>query len=351
MWTLTHLLFLNYQTANAATLALGQFDVGFVILYLLPVLLIVLGYSAVTEERASGLERMLKGYGVDVDRLLRARLLARGLILLAPLLLVLLLQYGHEPMSPPERGQRLLVLGLITSIYAAFWLSLIAWVNARARTDGQALQRLGAVWVVLTLLIPAAVGTFGRSLYPAPSRFDLLATARRVEIDATQQRDQLLAAYTTDHPNLLAKDSESTPLWQKGVIVVTGRVNDAVTPVHNRFDEQLLRQQQLTERIQFLSPVLIAQRALVKIAGTDESRYTRVRRQAADYLYQLRDTLGQMAMAGVPLTIERLRALPQYRQEELPLHCVLRELLWPIGLLMIAVLIVFRFSRVPQMSS
>ena len=346
MWTLTHLMFLNHQTSNAQTLALGRFDLGFVTLYLLPLMIIVLGYSMLTEERTSGLERMLKAHGVSMNRLLLARTSSRGLLVVVPLLLAIVSMYWLSPTLHAERGERLLALVVVVLIYASFWLCLTSWVNARARTDGQALQQLCAVWVVLAMLLPAAIGAWARVAYPAPSRLDLLATARRVEIDATQQRERLLGAYTHDHPNLVVKDAATTPLWQKGVIVVTGAVEAAVAPVRDRFDAQLLKQQRLTEQLQFLSPTLIAQQTLTRISGTDESRYAAVRWQAGNYLYELRQVIGRMAMAGEPLTVERLRSLPKFVQADPLLGTTLRAVAWPLGLLCAVSLVLAGFSRV-----
>jgi|GEM_PF-4492560 len=346
MWTLTHLMFMNYQIDSPTVLAAGAFDLGFAILYLLPLLIIVLGYSTLTSERASGMEKVLQTQAIDLTRLLFARLLARGLLITAPLLVALLTMYFISTVDAPERGARLLSVAAMTITYSAFWLSVTAWISARAATDIRALQLLCVIWVSLSLLAPALVAAAGRTLYAPPSRFDLLATARRTEIDATLQRDQLLGAYAHEHPNLSVAGSGSAPAWQKGVIVVTNTVNERLEPLRERFREQLATQQQLTEQLQYVSPVIVLQRVMTALAGTDETRYLDMRRQAAEFLLSLRHGIEQLAMADQELTVENLRALPRFELVPQTLHAtgfrVLRALL-VIGVMSTAI---GTFSRV-----
>ena len=344
-----HELFRHYEIDSPLALALGRFDLAFVVQTLLPLLVIALGYGLFAEERERGLDRVLAVQQVPPRRLLAARLLARSALVVVPLLAVGLLSQalGAQAVDSPQRTLRLawalaLVLG-----YVAFWWALAAWIGTWRLREGQTLLALLAAWVLLVLALPALAGLASRELHPPPSRFELIAAARSQEIAGSRRSEALLGEYAHDHPDLDPAAGADLPGWARGVFLTSRMVDGAVAPVANRFDAALAAQRALVERWQFATPALMLQRGLVAAAGTDERRRGAFLAQARGYFREFRERTGRMMLGGEKLDAQRLDALPRFAFVEPAASGVWRAVRWPLLVLwaLSAVLLSIAFRR------
>lgn len=353
-----HELFQHYEIDSPLALALGRFDLAFVIQTLLPLLVIALGYGILAEERSLGLDRVLAVQQVPSSRLLGARLLARASVLLLPLLLVfawLWLAAGEHVPDPAERMQRLAwALALILG-YLAFWWALLAWIGTWRLREGQTLLTLLAAWVLLVLAIPALAGLVARQMHPPPSRFELIAAARVQEIDGIKRGAALLGDYVHDHPELDTEASADLPGWAGNLFLTSRLVDQAVAPVVQDFDNALAAQQASVTRWQFLSPALMLQRGLMSVAGSDEHRRAAFSAQARAHLADFRERTGQMMLGGQKLDAARLDALPGFTFVEPPAQEVWQRIrlpllvLWSLSaLLLLLALVQLARNRQPR---
>lgn len=310
-FTKRHELFRHYEIDSPLALALGRFDLAFVIQALLPLLVIALGYGVLAEERERGLDRVLAVQGIPPRRLLAARLLARALLLAAPLLLTLLAMHGAGAESP-QRAERMAWALALTAGYLAFWWALVAWIGTWSLREGQTLLVLLSAWVLLVLALPALAGLMSRELHPPPSRFELVAAARAQEIAGIKRGEALIGEYTHDHPELDTQATADLPAWAGNLFLTSRLVDEAVAPVVRRFDEALAAQQASVERWQYVSPALMLQRGLIATAGTDERRRAAFMAQARDYLVAFRERTGRMMLGGQRLDADALRRLPAF---------------------------------------
>lgn len=344
-----HELFRHYEIDSPLALALGRFDLAFVIQTLLPLLVIALGYGVLAEERERGLDRVLAVQCVPSRRLLAGRLLARAVLLLVPLLAVfawLWLAGGAHAIDPAQRSTRLAwALALVVG-YLAFWWALVAWVGTWRLREGQSLLTLLAAWVVLVLAIPALAGLASRELHPPPSRFELIAAARAQEIDGIKRGQALIGDYAHDHPDLDTRASADLPAWATNLFLTSRLVDEVVAPVVRRFDDALGAQQAMVERWQYATPALMLQRGLVAVAGTDERRGGAFAAQARAHLVEFRERTGQMMLGGRKLDAQQLEALPRFAFAEPGArdawHVARRPLLALWGLSALLFLLAFR---------
>jgi len=321
--TRQHTLFRDYEIESPLALALGRFDLAFVIQTLLPLLIIALGYGIVAEERERGLDRILVVQQVSPRRNLSARLLARALLVVVPLLAVLI------PLCGGFNAYTGWALGLILG-YLAFWWALVAWVGTWKLREGQTLLVLLSAWGLLVLALPALSGLLARELHPPPSRFELIAAARAQEIDSLKQSQALLDEYTHDHPELDPAASADIPAWHRSYFLMARRVDAAVAPVVQSFDNALNAQQAAVERWQYTTPALIVQRGLTALAGTDEYRRAAFIQQARAHHLAFREQTGRMMLAGERLDAANFAALPRFSFSEPGLHTLNQRLRPPV---------------------
>lgn len=330
-----HELFRHYEIDSPLALAQGRFDLAFVLQTLLPLLVIALGYGVLAEERERGLDRVLAVQQVPPRHLLAGRLLARALLLLAPLLAVFawLWLAGDATTGHDQRTLRLAWALALTLGYFAFWWGLVAWIGTWHLREGQTLLALLAAWVLLVLALPALVGLVSRELHPPPSRFELIATARAHEIDGIKRGAALLGEYAHDHPELDPEAGGNLPAWATTLFLTTRLVDGAVAPVVQRFDGALAAQQQTVARWQFATPALMLQRGLVAAAGTDERRRGAFIGQARTHLVDFRERTGRMMLGGELLDAEALDALPTFAFAEPGDDVAWRAVRAPLGVL------------------
>ena len=87
-------------------------------------------------------------------------------------------------------------------VQALLWLALAAWVNSLRRSSAWNATVLVGAWLVLVVVLPAAVNIAAGLLHPLPSRVEMITAQREASNDAVNRRSELLARYLEDHPEM-----------------------------------------------------------------------------------------------------------------------------------------------------
>ncbi|HRG08844.1 MAG TPA: hypothetical protein PLJ08_09725, partial [Cyclobacteriaceae bacterium] len=98
---------------------------------------------------------------------------------------------------------------LLVLAYTFFWFSVAFLVNLFGASSGTNAIALVSVWVVLVLLIPSFISQSANTLYPVPSRINMIHEYRVAEAESNKKASELLDGYLRDHPELASKDSTS----------------------------------------------------------------------------------------------------------------------------------------------
>lgn len=305
-------LFRDYQTASPLALAAARFDLAFVLVFLVPILIIALGYNLLAEERDRGIDRLLLVQGISSWHLALGRTLVRATLLAIPVVAAFVVVWLLAPDA--SRGARLVIALVAVLGYMALWWSVtLAMATAKLRESTTLLGLLG-IWIALALLVPAAIGALVKTVDPPPSRFELIAAARAAEVQATIRATELVGGYVHDHPELERAPAES-PVPRFGErgkrwFVVAREVDGAIEPILAAFDATLAEQRATAQRLRLVSPPLTLQSTLSQLAGTDETRALAFRAQARAFQQGLRADLGHRAMANGLLDAKDLAELP-----------------------------------------
>lgn len=296
---------------NPTHLLAGSFDLAFVLVWLYPLCLLALLYDLLARDRESGTLRLGLAQGVTAQRWLWHRALARAL----PILALALLATLATALGVGWGGNlRLSFALLIVVAYGVFWIVLAAAVNAVARNAAAAAASLGSAWVVIVLIAPTLLNVIVESLYPTPSRPELVAAARRASGDAEQRGGDLLNSFYRDHPELAPPGQQADLAAQH--LTVQEEVSRAIEPVRERFDQQLARQQAAVSRWRFLSPAITMQEALTDLAGTGYWRYRNFREQVEEFKQTVADFYAPKIHRRQALTASDADALPRFSFRE-----------------------------------
>lgn len=265
---------------NPAVLAAGRFDLAFVLVWLLPLLVLAGSFDLWAFERERGMEPWLLAQPVSPARYLLAKAAARALLLVVPLTLVLVAVLWFTAAPGPAA---LLQVAVLSTLYGLFWLGFAILVNVFARNAAQAALGCVAGWLALVVLVPAlALGLadlVAPPSNPAERTNALRAMAMQARAETRQQAD-------ASRPERAPAPNIPDNLRKRAVEVERGEqlIRAAVQPYRAQDERRLYWMTVLRAS----SPAIAFQDALERLAGTDAARARRFQDQAHAFLLDVR---------------------------------------------------------------
>ena len=304
LWKLTAPADTRSELENPSHLLAGRFDLAFVIIWLYPLFLLAFLYDLMAGDRESGTLRLALSQGISPAGWLCRRALARSLPVLGLALVATLLagSAGYE--------LRMAVALAVVLIYGLFWATLAVAINAVSTSAASAASTLGAAWVALVLVAPTLINLAAESLYPTPSRPELVAVGRQASGEAEKRGNELLDTFYRDHPELAPPGRRADFMAQR--LTVQEEVADAVAPVLEKFDTQLALQQQTVGRWRFVSPAIAAHEALTDLAGTGYWRHRAFRNQVKEFKQAISDFYTPKVHRRQPLVLQDINRIPTF---------------------------------------
>jgi ABC-2 type transport system permease protein len=321
-------LFTNANLENPAVLATGRFDLAFVLLSLLPLFLLAFTYNLLSAEREGGTLAMVLSQPVTLRSLLAGKLMVRGTAVLLP---AVLLAWGGTLVASGRwpTGDDLALFGMLAVavlVYGLFWLAVAAMVTAKGQSSATNAVALGGLWLLLVILVPSMLNVVVRTALPPPSRPELANQARATLVAAERRGEQVLGDFYTLHPEMKPAVAGGEMEGARQYWAVMKQSETQVAPAMARFEENLLRQQQLVSACQFLSPAIAMQEILNEISGNSTARHRHFRQQAAEHLEQWHSLMAPRLFRGASLRASDYDWIPRYRYREEPLNARLGRL-------------------------
>lgn len=316
------------ELSNPVQLMFGTFDLAFVCIYLLPLLVLAFSYNLLSTDKESGVLRLTVSQPVSMYQWLFNKLLVRFVVLALIIILSILISlliFG----VPVEVGvMKLLILVLI---YTFFWFAVAFLINLFGASSGNNAIALVSVWVVLVLLIPAFISQSANTLYPVPSRINMIHQYRVAEAESNKKASELLDGYLRDHPELASQDSTQKnqySFWLKYFASVEV-IQAAVKPVVSEYDAALEEQQRWVNRWRVLSPAVLMQNSLNELAGTSTSHYQHFRKQVLVFSEAWRSYFIPRMFKNESMQPKDIANLPQpgYSATQVTTHYT-KDLIW-----------------------
>jgi ABC-2 type transport system permease protein len=294
---------------NPAVLAAGRFDLAFVLVWLLPLLVLAASFDLWAHERERGMAPWLLSQPAPQLTWLLAKAAARAVVVVLPLVLLLvgMLWWAARP------GLAALAqAGVLTGLYAAFWLAVAVLVNVFARTATQAALGCVGSWMALVVVLPALALTLADLAAP-PVR-----EAARV--------------------NALPAPAIPDSLRRRALEVARGEI--LIAAAAQPFRDQDARRQRWLNAMRAASPAIAFQDALERLAGADAGRALQFQDQAHGFLLQVRALANRYLAQDRVLTVADYDAgLPHFTFREAPDHMQLSALAYDAGIIALTLLL------------
>ncbi len=301
------------ELENPQNLLAGRFDLGFVVVFLLPIILLGLSFDLLSREREQGTLQLIASQPVPMGTLTVGKILARWLLVMAALLLVMIpagLWMGLVEAAP---GALLLWTGAVGG-YALFWLLLAAAVNTVTRGSAANGILLLSAWLLLVVVVPPILNRTVAFVHPLPPRAELIETTRALETEVRVDPGALVERYYDMHPDLrpagFDPERYNFPLFWTAI---QREVDLGMEAILSREREAIEAQERLARGVAALSPAVLLQNLGDALAGTDLPRNRRFLEAVLDFHEEHRSFFERRAYGHRTLLVEEYQQMPTFR--------------------------------------
>lgn len=278
------------ELSNPVQLMFGSFDLAFVMLYLLPLLVLVFSYNLVSAEKEQGSLRLTLAQPINPFSWLLNKVILRFIIMMTIVSVSILISLTIANIPVFQNVNDLAILLALITLYVLFWFGISMIVNAFGKSSGTNAITIISIWVVLVLLLPAVISQLANSYHPVPSRINMIHEMRVAKAEAEKEADKILSSYYRDHPELVQRDTTVKNQYEfyLGYFASQDVVKKAINPVLSEYEEKLRAQQKFTESFRYASPSLLLQDAINDLAGTSARHYESYRNQVIAFAEEWR---------------------------------------------------------------
>lgn len=291
----------NFNPATEAT-SLARFPLitpAMIVQWWIPLFLIVVGYSCITNEKLTGTLAYMRGNGTSAWSIAAGKYLA----LLTPLLALLLIQAFFTLLWVWDSDQALLRLANMLAgqiVYIAGWCFLVILVSWHSRQLHSALLKLLLCWVCICIIFPKGLANIAQIAYPTQPRTE-------AEYHAEQKLKKIGDSHNPNDPHFSAfkaqilkqygvTRTEDLPFNYNGLLMQEGE--RLTTQVYREqqalHDQQLAKQNAMIKHWLWLSPALALQYLQMAGSGNDLAHHQAFIQQAEKRRYQLIQYLNQI---------------------------------------------------------
>ncbi|UFZ02733.1 ABC transporter permease subunit [Bradyrhizobium ontarionense] len=266
---------LKFRPAQDATglQRFGELSPAWVLQVLMPLLIIAIGFNAISGEYERGTLRQLLSIGVSPRSLLLGKAAALGgctALLIVPVGLIFsaILLVRVEAAARLDVLSRIGFLVLGYGLYLGFYVFLTLAVSAFVRSSRAALVILLSFWVATALIAPRAASEAASLIYPTPSRLDF---DQHLSHDIGEAADQAWAA----NFGVRTQWDAALPLSKWGAAL---KVDDhagygVLDQTFGRLWDTFERQERLQRWAGFVAPITALRSFSMGLAGTDFAQH------------------------------------------------------------------------------
>jgi len=270
---------------NAELAQAGKIDFVFVVSALSPLLIILLFHDLFASERSSGRYDLL----VTTTKSSFALWGARGAIRFGAIVICLMLPFYIGAWLSSTSFVTVLLVSICCVVYLMFWTLLSVWLGKHANSAPRVASGLIGVWVLLAFVIPILGDLAINQGVHSPKGGDIVLTQREAVNGAWDlPKETTMDAFIGTHPqykNDVAMQSMFEWKWYYAFQQVGDQTAASLSQEYRTAAQQ---KYELAGHVSLLSPPLLLQRYLTRIANTDALAAFEYEQQMREFHRQLR---------------------------------------------------------------
>lgn len=279
--------------------AFADLTVALTLQTLVPLLIVLLTFTAIAAEREQGTLRLVLSLGVRPAAVVLGKaigLTASVLAITVPLMIAALVTVRAQGEVDVWRAG---LLTLAYVLYLCIFVGMGLLVSARSQTASGALITLLGFWLVACFLVPRGAFALAQRVYPPPTAAAFAAALEQIDragdVGFLQQRSaieqRLLAEHGVERPGDLPVSTWGVTLYEREA-ESTARYNEQFARIDDAYD----RQQRLVDLISIAAPPLALRTVSMALAGTDTAHHRHFAAAAEAYRYALVQAMNAVAI-------------------------------------------------------
>lgn len=156
----------------------GDLTPDFVLVFIIPLLIVLMGFNAFTRERESGTLRLLQSQGVAVSQITWGKWLGiyiPVLVITIPIYIIAAILLGNISDYGEFSLTALTLLFLVYLVYYAVFTNITLAVSAWMKKSNLAFVTLLGIWILSCLAMPKVSTAIADALYPYPTQVEFEA--------------------------------------------------------------------------------------------------------------------------------------------------------------------------------
>jgi ABC-2 type transport system permease protein len=300
------------EMVNPVQLLFGNFDLAFVIIYIIPLLIIAFTFNVLSKEKELGTLRLLGAQPISIVSWLLQKMLIRYFVFAISTLLILSITIIILSSNAYNYFGNLLGLFSLIAGYIFFWFIISCIVNIKINDSSKNALTLIGVWLLIVMVLPATINQMGNSLYPTPSRLKMINQIRLIKKENEEKQNDIMSEYLRTHPELAnGSNNEKFGFWHN-YFASEKIMEEKTKPLLAEYDLQLKKQQNLINMFKYVSPAILMQQSLNNIAGTSETHYNDYKKQVFEFSNTWRNYLVPMLFKNQKFKVTDYNKLPNF---------------------------------------
>ena len=252
---------------NPSLLMSGNLDLGFVIIYLFPLVLIALTFNLYSEEKELGTWQILAAQTSAKAKFLFKKFVVRIGFIFA--ILFFLIFTASVVLQIPFHANFWAIL-IQSTLYVLFWSALCFFMVSLLKNSSFNALSLISVWIILTILLPASVNNYVLNKYQIPEALNTMVKQRdgyheKWDLDKDATMIGFYEAYPQYKKYAVPEDKFSW-IWYYGM----QHMGDlAAKDTSIEMKEKIMMRNTISDKIALFIPTLNAQLNFNRLAGTD----------------------------------------------------------------------------------
>ncbi|MCX2491969.1 DUF3526 domain-containing protein [Pedobacter sp. PF22-3] len=337
----------NAEISNPELLASGNFDLAYVVVYLLPLLAIALCYNVLSKEREQQTDRLLSVQGLYFGRIMSYKLVFRFILIGVMAWLLSTIGFICSALLISFDPLAAILWMLSISAYLFFWFAVIFFIIRWSQSSAQNALYLLGMWCFFLMLLPALCNAMVRLYYPIPLKTDA-AVALRENSEAiwALPRKLLIDTFYLNNPKYkhlrVASDtSENSNKRFAAYYDLLGRRMTQVVKHYNQYPE---KQNAAVNNASWINPAMKTQYILNGIAETGLKDYLSYQDQVNAFQKTWVDFMSDYIISDKKLIISDLKKLPEFKLKPITNknQQILRDISYLFGFSLLIILIALK---------
>lgn len=295
------------ELANPMKLLTGNFDLSYVYIFLLPLLIVALFYNLYAAEKEGGTLLLLQSQPVPLFFTLASRGFLRFAVVILLATLLLILAFLLQGISFTSHVGLFMQWLLLIYGYCFLWALIMAgivWLRKSAALS--AMMGLG-VWLILTLITPAMLNLFVLADQPLPKRSEVIHSVRALnDKNWKSPKSFVFDQFYPEHPQYDQGDTTDFHKWYYASFTLLD--NQAKT-LNEQFEEQVAARNKLLNQWQWLAPAAAVHERLSSMAQTDRNSHIAFLREVESFHQGLKDVYYSRIFANEAFDYDDLQEL------------------------------------------